>query len=69
MSDGGQAAKDFVANKLKDIPFVVIKTFKADIYGRFVADIFYSPTLKDKEDVAEDGFFFNQEILKVGSQN
>jgi hypothetical protein len=33
--------------------------------GRFVADVFYHPTLKDKEDVAEDGFFLNQEVLKA----
>lgn len=66
MDDGGEAAKTFVADKLKDIPFIVIKTYKTDMYGRFVADVFYHPTLKDKEDVAEDGFFLNQEILKVG---
>jgi endonuclease YncB( thermonuclease family) len=66
MNDGGAAAKTFVADKLKDIPFIVIKTYKTDMYGRFVADVFYHPTLKNKEDVAEDGFFLNQEILKTG---
>jgi endonuclease YncB( thermonuclease family) len=66
MGDGGEAAKQFVIDKLNGIPFVVIKTYKTDMYGRFVADVFYHPTLKDKEDVAEDGFFLNQEILQAG---
>ncbi|MBF0103727.1 MAG: thermonuclease family protein [Deltaproteobacteria bacterium] len=66
MSDGGEAAKTYVAEQLKDIPFIVIKTYKTDMYGRYVADVFYSPTLKDKEAVAEDGIFLNQEILKAG---
>ncbi|MBF0107284.1 MAG: hypothetical protein HQM16_18390 [Deltaproteobacteria bacterium] len=36
------------------------------MYGRYVADVFYSPTLKDKEAVAEEGIFLNLEILKAG---
>ncbi len=66
MGDGGEAAKQFVIDKLKDIRFVIIKTYKVDSYGRYVGDLFYHPTLKDKEDIAEDGFFLNQEVLKAG---
>lgn len=33
---------------------------------RFIADIFYHPTLKQKEDVAISGFFLNDQLLQVG---
>lgn len=64
--NSGEVAKKFVEDRLKDIPFIVIKTYKTDMYGRFVADVFYHPTLKNKEGVAEDGIFLNQEIIKAG---
>jgi endonuclease YncB( thermonuclease family) len=59
-------AQAFVQDKLKDIPFVVIKTYKTDIYGRYVGDVFYHPTLDKKEDIATQGFFLNDELLKAG---
>lgn len=62
----GEQAKAFVQEKLKDIPFIVIKTYKTDMYGRFVADVFYHPTLSKKEDVATKGIFLNQELLLAG---
>ena len=62
----GQAAKQFVEERLKEIPFIVLKTYKTDIYGRYVADVFYHPSLTDKQDVARKGFFLNEEILKSG---
>ena len=40
--------------------------YKSDIYGRYVADLFYSPTLKKKEEVAMKGFFLNLELLNEG---
>jgi endonuclease YncB( thermonuclease family) len=61
-----QQAKQFVEEKLKEIPFVVVKTYKTDIYGRYVADVFYHPSITDKQDVARKGFFLNEEILKSG---
>jgi len=36
------------------------------MYGRFVADVFYHPTLTKREDVATKGIFLNDEILKAG---
>lgn len=59
-------AKAFVEQKLKPMPFIVIKTHKTDTYGRFIADIFYHPTLKQKEDVAISGFFLNDQLLQAG---
>ncbi|MBI4411310.1 MAG: thermonuclease family protein [Deltaproteobacteria bacterium] len=62
----GEQAKAFVQEKLTDIPFIVVKTYKTDMYGRFVADVFYHPTISKKEEVATKGIFLNQELLSAG---
>lgn len=36
------------------------------MYGRFVADVFYHPTLTKREDVATKWIYLNDEILKAG---
>jgi endonuclease YncB( thermonuclease family) len=59
-------AKAYLVKKLSTVEFVVIKTYKTDIYGRFVADVFYHPTLENRHDVARKGLFLNEELLKVG---
>jgi len=64
--DRADQAKAFVQNRLKGIEFVVIKTYKTDMYGRYVADVFYHPTIKKKEEVYENGFFLNAELLAEG---
>ena len=61
--DRALEAKAFVEEKLKDIEFIVIRTYKTDMYGRYVADVMYHPTIKKKEDVYENGFFLNEELL------
>lgn len=64
--DRADQAKNFVEGRLKDIEFVVIKTYKTDIYGRYVADLFYHPTIKRKEEVYKEGFFLNVQLLTEG---
>ncbi len=64
--DRGEEAKVFVEKKLEGLPFVVIKTYKTDMYGRYVVDVFYHPTLSAKEEVALKGFFLNDQLLKAG---
>lgn len=64
--DRAARARTYVQDKLKDIPFLVIKTYKTDLYGRYVADVFYHPTLLKKEAVATEGFFLNEELLAAG---
>ncbi len=66
VSERAEQAKAFVEEKLKDIPFVALKTYKTDIYGRYVSDIFYHPTINKMESVYEDGFFLNQQLLTAG---
>ena len=64
--DRAEKAKAFVEEKLKDITFIVLKTYKTDMYRRYVADIFYHPTINRKEAVYEEGFFLNAELLTEG---
>lgn len=59
-------AKAFVEKRLSGIEFIVIKTYKTDMYGRYVADVCYHPTLKEKEKVYTKGFFLNAQILAEG---
>ena len=40
-----------------------VKIYKTDMYGRFVADVFYHPIIKKKEEIAEKGFFLNTQLL------
>ena len=56
-------AKQFVQDKLSGLEFVVLKSYKTDLYGRYVIDLFYHPTLSQKEAVYTDGFFLNSQLL------
>ena len=62
----GKKAKSFVSRKLKDCPFVVIKTHKSDKYDRYLSDIFYLPGVDDIKKINQDGVFLNQELLNKG---
>jgi len=62
----GQAAKKFVEEKLRGNRHLVVQTFKVDIYGRYVADIFYLLGEGNREQIAREGHFLNQEILDAG---
>ena len=56
------AAKAFTEAKLKEVPFITVKTHKTDIYGRYVADVFYVPA----ENPGKTAVYLNQEILDQG---
>ncbi len=59
-------ARAFIEHRLKSLEFIVLKTYKTDMYGRYVADVCYHPTIKKKEDVYLKGFFLNQQLLEAG---
>ncbi len=63
---GGREAYRFVRDRLAGIPFVVVKTRKIDIYGRYVGHIFYSAAETRKDRVALAGTYLNQELLERG---
>ncbi len=65
MKDGGEAARQFVIEKLKNIKRFMIKTHKTDIYGRYIVDLYYHPELTDRDEVVKYGFCLNDELLKA----
>ena len=48
---------------LKDVKFLIIKTSKIDIYGRYIADIFFDPKEQDPHKVAKNGIYLNQLLI------
>ena len=71
----GVGVKEFVEAKLKEVAFVIVKTYKSDKYDRYLTDVFYPPpelrraglaneTEPDK--VLEEGIFLNQQLLDEG---
>ena len=62
----GKKARDFVVARLKDCPWVVIKTYSTDIFDRFLADVFYLSGEPDVRKVAQEGKYLNQELLDEG---
>ena len=53
---------------LKDVEFLIIKTNKTDIYGRYIADVFFSENGEiDEQKVADEGVYLNQKLLDLGA--
>jgi endonuclease YncB( thermonuclease family) len=66
-STEGMAAANYVRTQLALAEFVVVKTTKIDIYGRYLADVFYSPDTKAEiGDVYRKGKYLNQTLLDKG---
>ena len=67
-SPEGARAKKFVEKLLPVDATVVIKSHKCktDIYGRFVADVFYKQGVADPEAIIEQGVYLNRELLDQG---
>lgn len=53
---------------LKDVKFLIVKTNKTDIYGRYVADVFFDESGKEKDlkKIAAQGIYLNQLLLDKG---
>lgn len=62
----GYEAFEYVRDQLVKAPFIVLKTNKIDIYGRYVAHVFYSFTSQSHEKVFKEGRYLNQELLDKG---
>jgi endonuclease YncB( thermonuclease family) len=62
----GKRAGDFVKRVLGKCPFVIIRTYKTDLYDRYVSDLFYLPGETDPERVAVEGKLLNSEIIDRG---
>ena len=64
--EGGQEAYEFVKDQLSKIEFVMVKTNKIDIYGRYVGHIFYSFKETNKDKIFREGRYLNEELLGKG---
>jgi endonuclease YncB( thermonuclease family) len=63
----GKRAAKALQEILKDAPFLVIKTNKTDIYGRYIADVFFGEKSEtDPQKVADSGTYLNQLLLERG---
>lgn len=48
VSEEGEKCAKVLTEILKDLPFLIIRTVKMDIYGRYVADVFLPQFKKTK---------------------
>ncbi|MBW2736032.1 MAG: thermonuclease family protein [Deltaproteobacteria bacterium] len=64
--EGGREAQSFVRDVLASVDFVVVKTNKIDLYGRYVGHIFYAPGVEDAQQVFAKGRYLNAELVKGG---
>jgi micrococcal nuclease len=61
----GKTAKQFTTEKLANTKTIIIQTRKADIYGRYIAHIFYDPTNKlSMREIFTKGIYLNEELLQ-----
>lgn len=59
----GLQAKAYVATALPVGSTVVAKTYKAEKYGRYLADIYYLPGCADREAIIANGRHLNKELI------
>ncbi|MFT6220004.1 MAG: endonuclease YncB(thermonuclease family) [Myxococcota bacterium] len=68
-SEAGQKAAKYLRDLALDLEFVVIRTNKVDIFGRYIGDVFYpnvSGGRQDKINVFENGIYLNERLLEAG---
>lgn len=59
----GRDAYHYVKQRLKPGKDIVVKTYKTEKYGRYLADVYYLPQPAEPERIAARGIFLNQELL------
>ena len=62
----GKEARDYVRDRLMKARGVVVKTEKADDYGRYIGHVFYSFDDERPGKVYANGIYLNDELLKKG---
>lgn len=64
ITDEGREAAEYVRNQLARVPFIMLRTTKVDINGRFLGHVFYSlDDTMEKDDIYTDGRYLNQELI------
>lgn len=64
----GKKATAALQKILQNVPFLIVRTNKTDIYGRYVADVFFDESGKEKnpQQVADSGIYLSQLLLDRG---
>ncbi|MCK5014184.1 MAG: thermonuclease family protein [Candidatus Omnitrophica bacterium] len=63
----GYKAKQFVVDRLKVPETIVIKSYRAGKFGRYLVDVYYSKKKRsDPRETAREGIFLNQQLLDEG---
>ena len=70
-SDLSLKATRALKGSLKNVPFLIIKTNKTDIYGRYVGDVFLAKKNQkqrpeDLQEVANNGIYLSKLLFKKG---
>ena len=63
---GGRAALRFVQEELARAEEVVVKTYRADLHGRYVVDLFYATKPTARVDVFLKGRHLNERLVDKG---
>jgi len=62
----GRKARAYVSSVLNKCECIVIKTYKTDIYDRYISDVFYKEGESDAETIAREGTLLNRKLLEKG---
>lgn len=62
----GRRAKEFLYSYLQKCPKIIIRTTKAGVYGRWLAEVFALPDSEDPYQIAHSGTYINQLLLDEG---
>ncbi len=68
-SNEGKKSAEALQKILKDAPFLIVKTNRTDVYGRYVADVFLAKSgnkNSNPQQVADAGVYLNQMLLSLG---
>jgi endonuclease YncB( thermonuclease family) len=64
----GTKSTNILKEILSKAEFLIIKTNKIDIYGRYIADVFFSNEKEiDAQKVADEGEYLNQKLIDLGA--
>ena len=67
-TQAGERSTKKLQDILKNVEFIIVKTKKTDIYGRYIGDVFFSPEHEtDPQKVADMGTYLNQMLLDLGT--
>ena len=64
--EAGLKSKAYVEQALPVGSLVVINTYKAEKYGRYLADVFYRPGATSRNEVLAEPHHLNKELLEKG---